>query len=249
MIYNTSSNNTSSNTVSKAAKSKTNSTLLLANNIIKTFRNGEQETCVLKGINLTIPQGKMIALQGASGSGKSTLLNILGLLMRPTSGELMLLEHSLTNLSDAELSNYRNRHLGFVFQYHNLLPDFTALENVAFPAAAPRGRLTADIKKRALLLLDKVGLSDRSNFLASQLSGGQKQRVAIARSLINNPKLVFADEPTGNLDQDSAKQVMDLLRDINQTDNTTFLISTHDNSVATNCDDIVRIIDGKIADV
>ncbi|ETX11141.1 peptide ABC transporter ATP-binding protein [Marinomonas ushuaiensis DSM 15871] len=222
-------------------------TLLLAKDIIKTFRNGEQETCVLKGIDLTLTQGKMIALQGASGSGKSTLLNILGLLMRPTSGELRLLDHALTGLSDGSLSSYRNRHLGFVFQYHNLLPDFTALENVAFPAAAPAGRLTGDIRKRALELLDKVGLSDRSHFLASQLSGGQKQRVAIARSLINNPKLVFADEPTGNLDQDSAKQVMALLRDINRNDNTTFLISTHDNSVAANCDEIVRIIDGKIA--
>lgn len=221
--------------------------LLRANNIIKTFRNGEQETSVLKGIDLDLTQGKMIALQGASGSGKSTLLNILGLLMRPTSGELMLLDQPLTDLSDASLSKYRNRHLGFVFQYHNLLPDFTALENVAFPAAAPAGRLTGDLKKRALQLLDRVGLSDRSHFLASQLSGGQKQRVAIARALINTPDLVLADEPTGNLDQETAKQVMTLLRDINQTDNTTFLISTHDNNVAANCDEIVRIADGKIA--
>lgn len=179
-------------------------TLLLAKDIIKTFRNGEQETCVLKGIDLNITQGKMIALQGTSGSGKSTLLNILGLLMRPTSGELMLLDKSLTDLSDASLSKYRNKHLGFVFQYHNLLPDFTALENVAFPAAAPAGRLTGDLKKRALQLLDRVGLSDRSHFLASQLSGGQKQRVAIARALINKPNLVLADEPTGNLDQETA---------------------------------------------
>lgn len=221
--------------------------LLRANNIIKTFRNGEQETSVLKGIDLDLTQEKMIALQGASGSGKSTLLNILGLLMRPTSGELMLLDQPLTDLSDASLSKYRNRHLGFVFQYHNLLPDFTALENVAFPAAAPAGRLTGDLKKRALQLLDRVGLSDRSHFLASQLSGGQKQRVAIARALINTPDLVLADEPTGNLDQETAKQVMTLLRDINQTDNTTFLISTHDNNVAANCDEIVRIADGKIA--
>jgi lipoprotein-releasing system ATP-binding protein len=221
--------------------------LLRANNIIKTFRNGEQETSVLKGIDLDLTQGKMIALQGASGSGKSTLLNILGLLMRPTSGELMLLDQPLTDLSDASLSKYRNRHLGFVFQYHNLLPDFTALENVAFPAAAPAGRLTGDLKKRALQLLDRVGLSDRSHFLASQLSGGQKQRVAIARALINTPDLVLADEPTGNLDQETAKQVMTLLRNINQTDNTTFLISTHDNNVAANCDEIVRITDGKIA--
>lgn len=222
-------------------------TILLAQDIIKTFRNGEQETRVLKGIDLTITHGKMIALQGASGSGKSTLLNILGLLMRPTSGELTLLDQALTGLSDASLSSYRNRYLGFVFQYHNLLPDFTALENVAFPAAAPAGRLTGDIRKRALQLLDRVGLSDRSHYLASQLSGGQKQRVAIARALINTPNLVLADEPTGNLDQETAIQVMDLLREINVTDKTTFLISTHDNNVAAKCDDIVRIADGKIA--
>jgi lipoprotein-releasing system ATP-binding protein len=222
-------------------------TVLLAQNIIKTFRSGDQETSVLKGINLNITQGKMIALQGASGSGKSTLLNILGLLMRPTSGELRLLDQALTGLSDANLSSYRNRHLGFVFQYHNLLPDFTALENVAFPAAAPAGRLTGDIKKRALQLLDRVGLSNRSHYLANQLSGGQKQRVAIARALINTPNLVLADEPTGNLDQDSAKQVMALLREINETDDTTFFISTHDNNIAAQCDEIVRIADGKIA--
>ncbi len=221
--------------------------LLQAEGIIKTFRNGDHETHVLKGINLNIEQGSMIALQGVSGSGKSTLLNILGLLMRPTAGELALLGKTLIGLSDASLSRYRNRHLGFVFQYHNLLPDFTALENVAFPAAAPAGRLTKEVREYALQLLDRVGLSDRSHFLASRLSGGQKQRVAIARALINKPDLVLADEPTGNLDLETAKQVMALLRDINRTDNTTFLISTHDEKVAANCDKIVRIEDGKIA--
>ncbi|XQW83819.1 ABC transporter ATP-binding protein [Thalassotalea piscium] len=221
-------------------------TLLSTKNIIKTFRNGEQDTCVLKGIDLSIPQGEMLALQGASGSGKSTLLNILGLLMRPTSGELILLEQSVTGLSEASLSEYRNQHIGFVFQYHNLLPDFTALENVVFPAAAPAGRLSNKLRKRAMQLLDRVGLSDRSHYRASQLSGGQKQRVAIARALINNPNLILADEPTGNLDQVTAKQVMTLLREFNRTDDTTFLISTHDNKVAANCDKVLRIEDGKI---
>jgi lipoprotein-releasing system ATP-binding protein len=221
--------------------------LLQAQSIIKTFRNGDQETQVLKGIDLTIEKGKMIALQGASGSGKSTLLNILGLLMRPTQGELTLLGQSLTGLSDAKLSKYRNHHLGFVFQYHNLLPDFSAIENVAFPAAAPAQRLNSKIRERALQLLDRVGLSERSYFLASRLSGGQKQRVAIARALINSPSIVLADEPTGNLDQDTAKQVMSLMRDINRNDNTTFLISTHDNNVAASCDHIIRIEDGTIA--
>jgi lipoprotein-releasing system ATP-binding protein len=223
-----------------------NEIVLKAQDIVKTFRNGDEETRVLKGIDLVLPKGRMIALQGASGSGKSTLLNILGLLMQPTSGELTLMNQSLTGLSDAALSGYRNRHLGFVFQFHNLLPDFTAMENVAFPAAAPAGRLKRDVKERSYMLLDRVGLSDRKDFLAPRLSGGQKQRVAIARALINSPSLVLADEPTGNLDRKSSDQVMGLLKEINQADQTTFLISTHDESVAGFCDRLIRIEDGLI---
>jgi lipoprotein-releasing system ATP-binding protein len=223
-----------------------NEIVLKAQDIVKTFRNGDEETQVLKGIDLVLPKGRMIALQGASGSGKSTLLNILGLLMQPTSGKLTLLDQSLTRLSDAALSRYRNRHLGFVFQFHNLLPDFTALENVAFPAAAPAGRLRRDVKERSHMLLDRVGLSDRKDFLATRLSGGQKQRVAIARALINSPNLVLADEPTGNLDRKTSDQVMGLLKEINREDQTTFLISTHDEGVAGFCDELIRIEDGRI---
>ena len=222
-------------------------TVLTAVDIVKTFRNGDEETQVLKGIDLVLPKGRMIALQGASGSGKSTLLNILGLLMRPTSGELTLLEEPLTGLSDAALSRYRNQKLGFVFQYHNLLPDFTAMENVAFPAAAPAGRLKRDVRDRSHMLLDRVGLSDRKDFLATRLSGGQKQRVALARALINTPDLVLADEPTGNLDRKTSDQVMALLREINRADQVTFLISTHDENIAAFCDYIIRIEDGVIA--
>jgi lipoprotein-releasing system ATP-binding protein len=221
--------------------------VLTAIDIVKTFKNGDEETRVLKGIDLVLPKGRMIALQGASGSGKSTLLNILGLLMRPTSGELSLLEEPLMGLSDAALSRYRNKQLGFVFQYHNLLPDFTALENVAFPAAAPAGRLKRGVRDRSNMLLDRVGLSDRKDFLATRLSGGQKQRVAIARALINSPDLVLADEPTGNLDRKTSDQVMALLREINQADQATFLISTHDEHIAAFCDYRIRIEDGLIA--
>ncbi|WP_340693799.1 ABC transporter ATP-binding protein [Hyphomonas sp.] len=224
-----------------------NDIVLKAEGIIKTFRNGDEETRVLKGIDLVLPKGRMIALQGASGSGKSTLLNILGLLMQPTSGELTLLNQPLAGLPDAVLSRYRNRHLGFVFQYHNLLPDFTALENVAFPAAAPAGRLKRDVKERSQMLLDRVGLSDRKNFLATRLSGGQKQRVAIARALINSPNLVLADEPTGNLDRKTSDQVMMLLKEINRDDQATFLISTHDENIAAYCDERIQIEDGLIA--
>ncbi|KJS36112.1 MAG: ABC transporter ATP-binding protein [Hyphomonas sp. BRH_c22] len=220
--------------------------VLNAQGIIKTFTNGEEETQVLKGIDLVLPKGRMIALQGVSGSGKSTLLNILGLLMKPTSGKLTLLDQPLSGRSDAILSRYRNQHLGFVFQYHNLLPDFTALENVAFPAAAPAGRLKRDIRERSHMLLDRVGLSDRKDFLATRLSGGQKQRVAIARALINSPNLVLADEPTGNLDSKSSDQVMRLLKEINRADQTTFLISTHDERVAGFCEERILIEDGRI---
>lgn len=220
--------------------------LLKADAITKSFVNGDEETQVLRGVDLVIPIGKMIALSGPSGSGKSTFLNILGLLMRPTTGSLYFLGEPLAGLSDATLSRYRNEHLGFVFQYHNLLPDFTATENVAFPAAARAGRLTSAIRSRARMLLDRVGLSDRKDFLATRLSGGQKQRVAIARALINTPDLVLADEPTGNLDRETTAQVMELLREINQTDSTTFLISTHDPEIAALCDQRIRIVDGRI---
>jgi len=220
--------------------------LVTARGIVKTFRSGDEETEVLKALDLEIPRGRMIALLGPSGSGKSTLLNILGLLMRPTAGDLVFLGERMGELSDDRLAQFRNRHLGFVFQYHHLLPDFTATENVAFPAAAPAGRLTADIRARAHLLLDRVGLTPRRDFRATQLSGGQKQRVAIARALINLPDLVLADEPTGNLDRESSRQVMALLRDINRRDGATFLISTHDDEIAAFCDQRVHIVDGKI---
>ena len=220
--------------------------VLNAQSIVKTFVNGDEETRVLKGVDLMLPKGRMIALQGASGSGKSTLLNILGLLMQPTSGELSILGHPIIGLPDRLLSQFRNRHLGFVFQFHNLLPNFSAIENVTFPNAAPAGRLKGEVQERGKILLDRVGLNDRKDFLATRISGGQKQRVAIARALINQPDLVLADEPTGNLDRKTSEQVMELLRIINQEDQTTFLISTHDDNIAAFCDDRIWIEDGRI---
>ena len=220
--------------------------VLNAQSIVKTFVNGDEETRVLKGVDLMLPKGRMIALQGASGSGKSTLLNILGLLMQPTSGELSILGHPIIGLPDRLLSQFRNRHLGFVFQFHNLLPNFSAIENVTFPNAAPAGRLKGEVQERGKILLDRVGLNDRKDFLATRISGGQKQRVAIARALINQPDLVLADEPTGNLDRKTSEQVMELLRIINQEDQTTFLISTHDDNIAAFCDERIWIEDGRI---
>lgn len=215
-----------------------------ARGIEKAFRNGEEVTPVLKGVDLTLDRGELAALLGASGSGKSTLLSILGLLLPPTAGEITIGGERVDLLSDQARTRFRNRRLGFVFQFHHLLPDFTATENVAFPAAAPGGGISPAMRKRARDLLDRVGLSDRLDFRATRLSGGQKQRVAIARSLMNRPDLVLADEPTGNLDSVSAQKVLDLMREVNLEDGTTFLICTHDEHVAARCVRRITLADG-----
>lgn len=222
------------------------SALIELRELVKTYGEGEAETRVLKGVNLDIREGELAALLGPSGSGKSTLLTIMGTLMRPTSGQHTMLGRDLTRANDAELTDFRNRHIGFVFQFHHLLPDFTALENVAFPAALAEGRETAAARKRAAELLERVGLGDRITYRATQLSGGQKQRVAIARALMNRPELVLADEPTGNLDRGSASQVMELLREINREERTTFLLSTHDPNIADACSSRVLVRDGLV---
>ncbi|CAO1648923.1 ABC transporter ATP-binding protein [Parasphingorhabdus sp. NYA22] len=222
-------------------------TLLKADGLTKSFYNGDLETVVLKGIDLALEPGEMVALQGPSGSGKSTLLNILGLLMQPTGGTLSFIGDRVSGLSEKQLSAIRNRHFGFVFQFHNLLPDFTAVENVAFPAAAPAGGISKAMRERAKSLLERVDLSDRLDYAANRLSGGQKQRVAVARALMNRPQLVFADEPTGSLDQENGARVMQLLREINREDKTTFLISTHDPDIAAICDRQINVVDGRIA--
>ncbi len=221
-------------------------TLLQAQGITKSFRTGELDTLVLKGVDLILEPGEMVALSGPSGSGKSTLLNILGLLMEPSGGTLSFMDETVSGLSDKQLSAIRNKHYGFVFQFHHLLPDFTAMENVAFPAAAPAGGISPDIRDRARMLLDRVDLSDRMDFAAMRLSGGQKQRVAIARALMNKPELVLADEPTGSLDRENSARVMALLREINRADKTTFLISTHDPDVAKHCDRQINVVDGQV---
>lgn len=220
--------------------------LVVAEALIKRFVEGDIDVTVLRGLNLTIEAGEFVALLGPSGSGKSTLLSILGTLMRPTSGGLAMLGRSLIGAADAELTEFRNRHIGFVFQAHNLLPDFTALENTMFPAATRRGRETAADRRRAGELLRRVGLEGRVDFLASQLSGGQKQRVAVARALMNGPELILADEPTGNLDRESASQVMELFTEINREDGTAFLISTHDERVASRCRRRIELLDGQV---
>jgi lipoprotein-releasing system ATP-binding protein len=221
--------------------------LLEVRDLVKTYGEGEAETRVLKGLDLALEEGEFAALLGPSGSGKSTLLTILGTLMKPTSGQHHMLGEDLTAALDRELTEFRNRHIGFVFQFHHLLPDFTALENVMFPTAVRQGRETGAARERARELLVRVGLEDRMEFLATELSGGQKQRVAIARALMNQPELVLADEPTGNLDRESASQVMELLGEINQNEQTTFLISTHDEKIAATCRRQINVVDGKVS--
>ena len=222
------------------------SALVEVRGLAKQFGEGETATRVLRGLDLTLVEGDLAALLGPSGSGKSTLLSILGTLMRPTAGDHKMLGQDLVHASDAELTEFRNRHIGFVFQFHHLLPDFTALENVVFPTAVSAGRETRAAKERGAELLRRVGLKDRMKFRATQLSGGQKQRVAIARALMNQPELVLADEPTGNLDRESAIQVMDLLKEINREERTSFLISTHDEKIADACKRKIRVVDGLV---
>ncbi len=223
-----------------------NSALVEVHELVKTYDEGETVARILKGVELEIGTGELVALLGPSGSGKSTLLNILGTLMRPTSGSLKILGESLIGAPDPILTEFRNQHIGFVFQAHLLLPDFTAVENVVFPAATRHGRERRQDLARAAELLNRVGLSDRRDFLASALSGGQKQRVAVARSLMNAPELVLADEPTGNLDRESADQVMTLLSEMNG-EGTAFLISTHDEKIAARCRRRVFMVDGRVA--
>jgi lipoprotein-releasing system ATP-binding protein len=222
------------------------SALLEVRDLVKTFGTGDAATRVLRRLSLTLEAGEMAALLGPSGSGKSTLLTILGTLMKPTSGDYTMLDQDLIAAGDAELTAFRNLHIGFVFQFHNLLPDFTALENVIFPTAVREGRETPTARARGRDLLVRMGLEERINFPSVKLSGGQKQRVAVARALMNGPELVLADEPTGNLDRVSAMQVMDLIAQINREEGTTFLISTHDEKIADLCRRRIVVGDGLV---
>jgi lipoprotein-releasing system ATP-binding protein len=214
--------------------------------IVRDFGEGEARTRVLRGVDLVLHRGEFAALMGPSGSGKSTLLHIMGLLDRPTGGRVLLDGQDTGAMDEAELTRCRGRTLGFVFQFHHLLPEFTALENVMIPMAADKGRFDASMPECGRALLDRVGLSARAGNRATTLSGGQAQRVAIARSLAMNPKIVLADEPTGNLDTQTADEVFSLLRDVNRQQKVTFLIVTHDRRLAERTDRIVELVDGRI---
>jgi lipoprotein-releasing system ATP-binding protein len=221
---------------------------LVLDQIRKSYNVGlPTETEILHGIDLSVHAGEFVAIMGPSGSGKSTLLNIVGLLDRPTSGRLAINGDDATGLPDEALTRLRGHTTGFVFQYHYLISAFTALENVMMPMLVDSGRPGEAMERRATDLLQRVGLHRWRNNRAANMSGGQQQRVAIARALAMRPALVLADEPTGNLDTASADDVFALLRTINLEEGTTFLIVTHNMSLADRCDRIVEIVDGQVS--
>jgi lipoprotein-releasing system ATP-binding protein len=217
--------------------------LIQADNIKKSF--GALQ--VLKGINLEIPPGKIYSIVGSSGAGKTTLLQIIGTLSKPDMGNIYYNGKNISSLGEKELSAFRNREIGFVFQFHHLLPEFTALENVEIPAFIAR-RQKKEAEAEALKLLSYLGLSDRIHHKPSELSGGEKQRVAVARALINNPSVVLADEPSGNLDSTNRDELHDLLFRLRDDMGQTFIIVTHDDHFAERSDKIIHIRDGIIVD-
>ncbi len=204
------------------------------------------KTHVLYDIDLEIEMDSFTALIGPSGSGKSTLLSCLGLLEPPTSGEIVIDGQSFSDINVNKLAAFRNVNIGFVFQFHHLLPEFTVFENILLPHWIKNGRPGTSLRQEADRLIDRVGLSDIKSKNVTQISGGQQQRVSIARALINRPKVIFADEPTGNLDRETGARVLDLLREINKENNTTLVMVTHDREVALRSDRIVELVDGKI---
>jgi lipoprotein-releasing system ATP-binding protein len=219
--------------------------LVVIEDLHKDFIHMGQTLQVLRGIVLTIFQGEILAIVGPSGAGKSTLLYCMGTLDLPTSGRLLLGTEELTRMSSSRLAAVRNRDIGFVFQFHHLLPEFTALENVMMPGLI-RGRSRREMARRASTLLDEVGLSDRSTHRPGELSGGEQQRVAIARALALEPKLVLADEPTGNLDSGTSDAIHDLFFQINREHGTTIVVVTHNTGFAASMPRIVRMVDGRI---
>ena len=213
----------------------------------KTFREGDSPLRILHDIDFSIGRRERIAIMGASGSGKSTLLHLLGGLDEPTTGDVCIAGKSLKSLSPWQLGKLRNQALGFVYQFHHLLPEFTALENVAMPLLI-RGTTPAVARERSEALLDRVGLSARLSHKPGELSGGERQRASVARALVTNPACVLADEPTGNLDRQNAEQVYELMLQLNREFGTSFLVATHDPLIAGRMDRVVQLEDGCLVD-
>lgn len=219
--------------------------MILLKDVTKTYELGGEKIFALDHINLKIEKGDFIAIIGPSGSGKSTLANVIGGLDEPDGGEVLIDDTNISQVNDATLSTYRNKKIGFIFQSFNLQPVYTALENVMIPLVFSGMPLKAR-KERALACLKAVGLEDRVNHRPNQLSGGQRQRVCIARALANNPEIIIADEPTGNLDSKRGEEIVDLLKDLNKKGGITLIVITHDPNVARQADRIIEIHDGRI---
>ncbi|MFX1392769.1 MAG: ABC transporter ATP-binding protein [Promethearchaeota archaeon] len=228
-----------------SVKTKRNGFVIELKNIEKFYYTGVA-TQVLFDINLQFRQGSFNSIVGPSGSGKSTLMNIIGTLDKPTKGEIYIDAKRTDKMSKKELAELRNKTIGFVFQFHYLLPEYTALENVLLPHRISKEKVTNETKKRAIDLLKFIGIEDVKNNLANNMSGGQQQRTAIARALMNNPKILLADEPTGNLDTDATDKVYDLFREINDEFKTTIIVITHERRIAEKTDRIIEIRDGRI---
>lgn len=219
--------------------------ILQAHELIKTYVIGDGEESVVKGVSLTVAGGEFVVIAGSSGSGKTTLLSLLSGLDRPTSGRVIMAGRDITDLGEDELAPVRNALTGFVFQAFHLVPSLNAMENVMFPAEL---RGDGDAGDKARRLLERVGLWKRRHNFPQQLSGGEKQRVAICRALINTPRLLFADEPTGNLDSENSRAIIDLLLELHRENRTTLVMATHSREVADKADRIVRIHDGRLVD-
>jgi len=215
--------------------------MLVARNLTKNYSNLQ----VLKGVDVTVEKGEIVTIVGSSGAGKSTLLHLLGTLDTPSSGEVWLGDRQLSALKGNALADFRNRHIGFIFQFHHLLPEFTALENVCVPGFIA-GTRKAEVRKRAQFLLDTLGLQDRMDHKPNELSGGEQQRVAVARALINTPDIVMADEPTGNLDSQNARELHQLFLDLRDQFRQTFIIVTHNEELAPMSDRQLVMRDGRI---
>ena len=222
-------------------------TILACEAVCKNYYDGQLIVQVLDNLTLQVEKGRSIGIVGASGSGKSTLLHILGGLDKPTSGRVSLMGQDLSELSQKQLSRLRNRHLGFVYQFHHLLPEFSALENVMMPLLIGK-RPKEQARERALLMLEKVGLKNRVQHRPGELSGGERQRAAIARALVTDPACLLADEPTGNLDRKNALNILDMMMELKQELGTALVVVTHDDEMAARFDRVLNMTDGALSD-
>jgi lipoprotein-releasing system ATP-binding protein len=221
------------------------SNLLILRSVTKTYKNGPLNVEVLKGIDLTVQAGQLALVMGPSGVGKSTLLHLIGGLDNPTSGTIEINQTDIFSISENEKARFRNANIGFVFQFHHLLPEFTALENILIPGMIHH-TINPELEKEAERLLAEVGLSERMHHRPGELSGGEQQRVAVARALINRPQLILADEPTGNLDKRNSEALYHLILELNKKYNQTFIIVTHNEMMARNASRVIELEDGKV---